>query len=572
MKLFQNRFIIYIGIFLMVFLVYGNTIKHSFTLDDKRLITGNELVKSFSVKELVTHGTFYGFNNDNSGAYRPVSMLFYALTYKLSNGKSSGMHFFVILFYGLFCCLLFNYLSKILTSIPNEILFLTTCIFVSLTIHTEVVANIKSVDEILCGIGLLCSLILVLNADKQLNVKYLIALFFALNISVLSKETGLATFTIVIFTAFDKWKKQSLPTLLTVGLVAILYFVFRNSFLDKPILINNQQLEINNTLYSLSGVEQIWAKIHLWGLYFTKLVLPYPLQWDYSTGAIPDLGSFNIIVIFGFIVLILSLLAIIKNYKNQTRITALWFLIPLLLVSNSFILIETTFAERFLLLPSVALILILLIIYQSINNKKIIVVFLIFIGIISASFTIKRNKLWKDDYTLATESNSPNPSARMLMASAGEWLAESNALINNSLRDTLLLKAEKNATLACRLIPKDAEVNYLLGNIYLNEKKYKLAEIQLKKSIAIDSKHVKALNDLAVIAGQNANQPLALDYILKVLSLDAQNEKALENAALLYFVKNDFSNAKLMVDRCLKVNSQNVRCLQILSELNKLKF
>lgn len=571
MKLLQNKFVAYVSICLVVFLVYGNTIKHSFTLDDKRLITGNELVKSFSVKALVSHGTFYGFNKDNAGAYRPVSMLFYTLTYKISGGKSAGMHFGVIMFYAVFCCLIFNYLTELFKAVSNEILFLITCVFVTLTIHTEVVANIKSVDEILCGIGLVWALNLILKSEKQSSINYQITLFLALMMSVLSKETGLATLVIVAYTAFNKWKNDSFPTLISIASIIILYFIFRNTFLDKPLLVNNLQLEINNTLFTLSGLGLIWAKIQLWGVYFSKLIFPYPLQWDYSTGAFPGLGTINLYVIIGFIVLIISMLGLIFNYKNISRIISLWFLIPLLLVSNSFILIETTFAERFLLLPSLVLLFLFVFVYQLVKRKNVFVLILVLIGLVNASFTIKRNKIWKDDYSLATESKSPNPSARMLMASAGEWLNESNALINSPLRDTLLLKAEIDAAKACYLIPKDAEVNYLLGNIYLNEKKYELAEMQLQKAIAIDSKHVKALNDLAVVAGQNANQALALQFVLKVLQIEPNNEKALENAGLLYFVKGDYKNAKLMVDRCLIVNYQNVRSLQILAEINKMK-
>jgi tetratricopeptide (TPR) repeat protein len=85
----------YIIIFLLTFILYGNTLFHEYALDDALVITENEYVLSGfeGIDDLFTHEFFSGFFDEKNkslvagGRYRPLSMVTFAIEWQIVMGS-----------------------------------------------------------------------------------------------------------------------------------------------------------------------------------------------------------------------------------------------------------------------------------------------------------------------------------------------------------------------------------------------------------------------------------------------------------------------------------------------------
>ena len=139
----------YILIGSLAFALYANTLNHDYVLDDKAIITQNTFTqKGFSgIFDHLTHSYWYGINNKDAGNYRPMSGISFSIENALFGNNPTMGHLLNILFYALLCMVLYHWL-RTLQLMDQRWLMLSIILFAAHPIHTEVVANIKSRDEI----------------------------------------------------------------------------------------------------------------------------------------------------------------------------------------------------------------------------------------------------------------------------------------------------------------------------------------------------------------------------------------------------------------------------------------
>jgi protein O-mannosyl-transferase len=85
----------YITVFLLTFILYGNTLFHEYALDDALVITENEYTLSGfeGINDLFTHEFFSGFFDEKNkslvagGRYRPLSMVTFAIEWQIIMGS-----------------------------------------------------------------------------------------------------------------------------------------------------------------------------------------------------------------------------------------------------------------------------------------------------------------------------------------------------------------------------------------------------------------------------------------------------------------------------------------------------
>ncbi|MBP6658330.1 MAG: hypothetical protein KA284_10770, partial [Bacteroidia bacterium] len=137
---------------LLAFLLYSNTLSHKFTLDDDFFFLKNKAVAKgvSSIGSFFTEGSLEGFS-DKQGLqpYRPVTLLSFAIQKEMTGFKLGPAHFVNVLLFSFLCILLFNFLLKIFPRSSVWIPVMITSLFLFHPVHTEVVASIKSRDELL---------------------------------------------------------------------------------------------------------------------------------------------------------------------------------------------------------------------------------------------------------------------------------------------------------------------------------------------------------------------------------------------------------------------------------------
>ena len=149
----HNRVFRILGFFVfgIALLIYLNTLNHSYVLDDFSTIKDNRVTTQGlkAIGDIFSHYYRYGYYTSDDGLYRPLPVAIFAIEWWLAPNNPSFAHFVNIMLYALTGWLLFMTLKKLMKNYNVILPFIVTLLFIAHPIHTEVVANIKSLDELL---------------------------------------------------------------------------------------------------------------------------------------------------------------------------------------------------------------------------------------------------------------------------------------------------------------------------------------------------------------------------------------------------------------------------------------
>ncbi len=195
----------YLGLLLaaIAFLLYANTLNHDYTVDDGTVMQNNKIVKKgvSAIPEIFTTAYRKGFWDRNESLYRPLSVAMFAVEWQIAPENPSIGHWVNVLLYVLTAWVLFRFLVNLFKD-DWLFAFIATLIYVIHPIHTEVVANIKSRDEILCFLFLILSFNSFLKFLDRAKPFYALGVLFYFILSLLSKEssvTAIAIFPLIAY-------------------------------------------------------------------------------------------------------------------------------------------------------------------------------------------------------------------------------------------------------------------------------------------------------------------------------------------------------------------------------------
>ena len=537
---------------LMIFLaivcigLYANTYNNGYCLDDVMVITENtNTQKGFSgIQEHLTKDYLYGYIHTPSESalspWRPIPLISYSLEVGMwGSNHPSTSHLINILLYTITTILLFFFLSKHVLK-DQWLAFFTALLFAIHPIHTEVVANIKSRDEIFSLLFIICSLHLLFNyviSSKKRTLLLSLVFFF---LALLSKESAITfLFGVPIFLYFFEaisWKKIKTLT----GwffLTTVIYSIIRFSILPinfAPVDNTGSLIIINYPFLYAMGYEAFFTKILILLKYLILLFVPYPLRYDYSYNQIPYVDGTNPMVWLSFLIYGLMTFFAIKSFKKKNIFSfcILLFFITFSLATNLFIELAVTIGERLLFVPSVFFCIAIiyagnkLLLYLKEKwgfNKKIAVVILIVPICFFCSWeVISRNKDWKDMDTLnMADYPKIKNSIRANDGIANYYLikAEQSGLSVSS-RDSLLHLAIKGYSKSLELFPEFDKALINIGVCYDRLGKITKAEEYWAKLKEVSPSHPKLieyeryLSNYYMNKGINTNQQKNYDSSL----------------------------------------------------------
>ena len=501
------------GLFLISFLVYFNTLGHGFVLDDPLAIELNKNVTSgvSGIDDILKGG--YRENNFGGQLYRPVSLIQFAIEWQISPNDPAIHHFFSVFWYALSVVLMFLVLSGWFNGYSILFPFAIALLFALHPIHTEVVANIKSRDEIMSLFFILASFYTYqkyIIGQGKTWVMLSMALYF---LALLSKESAVTMFP--VFGMISWWfgrkniRQSVVDGILFVIPVLILLAIRASIFGGQSAPATDI---MDNPIVSAQGWGERLptAMIILWK-YIALQLFPHPLASDYSYLVIPVTGFGNMMVWISIIIHVLLALVFFKVLKSRNPISffILAYMLSISLFSQIPLVIGTMFGERLAYLASfwfvggVIYIISLRLIKDGhaeendikavFSKNTLFAGFILTIGLLMTYKTILRNGDWKDNYTLFIKDSETHPQSVRLHNGAADQLvkASQNASLSTQEISALQDKAEQhcNAIMKIRPVP----TAYLtLGNIRLNQKRY-------EESI----KYYDQVNDLKAIVDQN---------------------------------------------------------------------
>ena len=593
---------IFIGIFTFAFLLYSNTLSHGYVLDDMIVTTDNPLVKKGfgGIKEIINHGYFYANTGRNDESYRPLSMVMIAIETQFFGLNTTVNHFFNIFFYALSCAFLFLLLKLFFKKQNFLIPLFITLLFVAHPIHTEVVANIKSRDEIMQFFFIVLSLRFLLKGysllssgdwqkksqkeaknkkskakSQQANAKSqkLIAKGFFLTsyifyfFALMSKEiaiTFLAVIPLMLYFFTDLKLKKIVISTLPYFVVFAIYFIVRISVLDSITFDNEITLYQNSLIAANNFSEFIGTNLFIHLKYLLLLIFPHPLNWDYSYNQIPIISIINYKSIISIIVFVGTLVYAIIGFKKKSPISfaIFYYLITISIVSNFVVKIASTMGERFIFTSSLGFVIILVVILSYIFKIKKTDIFnnipiYIIIGILLLLYsykTVARNKDWESNLTLyeAGVIISPN-SARAHIAMADVYNRQLKEAKTKSEADILLAKLINEYETSIKIYPENPHVYYSYGYMYYTINQKDKALEQFEKGIIIDSLHVDMLNYIGIIYTQKNDFEKGEIYFLKVLSVEPDYVHALNNLSFIYTEQKEYQKAINLQNKIIEI-------------------
>ncbi len=554
------------------FAVYANTLQNGYVMDDVTVSTSNTIVtQGFSgIPELLVTTRLKGFEQGaDAESYRPVPMITHAIEYQLFGANPSAAHFFNILMFIGCIIALFLFLNKLFELERTGLAFITALLFALHPIHTEVVANIKSRDELLCFLFAFIALVTFVNYAHTGKIKQLVLGAAYLFLSFLSKETAI-TFIFVVplvfFFYINNNKRHSIVISVATLIVALCYLGARGAVLGF-----DRANEITFIANPLSAAPDVATKLAtafmVLGMYIKLMFVPYPLIGDYSYNMIPFVGFGNIGVILSVLIYAVltgfGLYRLLNKRSDQWAFSILFFLVTIALFSNIPFLVYSQMAERFLFFASVgfclavALALEQWIVKQPLTNlsftkNKPAMTILWTVCIAFFVLTAMRNADWKDNYTLFKTDLEKTPNnARMYyyLANTASY-KDPNAPIESAPTETnadcirLLSKAVE-------IYPAFSEAHALMGVIY--DKMYKLDSAMYHDSLAIIANPKNSIAAYNMGLGHYAlkNYPAAISYIKRTLALNPNFVMGNLNLARCYSDSKQYDSALAYYNKTL---------------------
>lgn len=407
-------------IVILALMLYGRTIRYDYVLDDKIVMAQNSFVQQgfagipaiFSTHAFAGSAVARAANEQLSGGrYRPLSMAMFAVEYQLGGGSPALSHAINVLLYALLGAVLLFVLHGICADVAalhrrHPLGFLwgvvpvaVAVLFVLHPTHVEVVANIKSRDELLC---LLCSLLalrsylLALKTSGQeapsfqQQRKNLFASGMWMLCALFSKETAITFLAVLPLTGWflcgrfqthaatrstanaenntennaevsgdtaTVRKTLKLWLSLFVALVpavlaAAVFLTVRTAVLGVGVGSEAQEL-FGNPFLRASSSERIATAVAVLGRYALYTLHPLTLSYDYSYNEIPIVGWMHwqtLISLAVHLALVAFALMGLRT-RNVLAYCVLAYMATISIVSNLFVNLGSLFNERFLFMP-----------------------------------------------------------------------------------------------------------------------------------------------------------------------------------------------------------------------------
>lgn len=479
---------IYVIIFAIAFLFYGNTLWNGYSMDDELVIENHQLVSKgiSAIPKIFT--SRYAVNDNQSYEYRPITVTSFAIEHQFFGSKPAASHFINILLYALSGIVLFHLLLLIFKNQHWSIPLFVVLIFLIHPIHSEVVASIKNRDELLSFLFGLMSIKYFFRLSENWKWSYILFGLLYMILSLLSKKSSYSLI-ILLPVIYYFFSTINFKKIIIFSLMLLLAFITVRLMMIGLLEKQNAGREVlffENPMYviSYSWLEKIAFGFHTSFFYIAKLILPYPLVVYYGYNAV-ELGTWSdLTTILGFVVVVGTLVMVILNIKKKRTLDfgILWLFIGIGMYANVLSPAVGIVAERFMFIPSVGFAIIVvefIRLFMSQNSMvmgkftRIGTFVLMAIFLSSCVYTINRNSDWKSRFSIYNADVKKVPESAKIHALLGahytnelENIRRSKTPVDPNLTKAKADSAKIHFSKAIFIYPGYTTMHNNLGTIY----------------------------------------------------------------------------------------------------------
>ncbi len=535
----REHWLIGLGLAAFAFLLYANTLGHQWALDDYSAIKDNWVTKGGlkNIGTIFSTEYRYGAWNSPGSLYRPLALTMFAAEWSLSPDKPFLSHFMNLVFYAATGMGLFFVLKRVLgEAFPAAVSAAAAAIFIAHPVHSEVVSNIKSRDEIVSFLACLFALYCIWRSEN--GSKWTILGLLSYTAAMFTKEGSVMfLFAIPLFLWF--FTKKTVGEVLSkswpYALPVALFILVRARVIGSQKGKEAYSALDNFIVASPDLLEQKASAFLMCGKYLEVLFAPIRLSHEYGFPQFTPVSFGDAGAIFGLLamggLLVFGLFGLPK--RHPLAFCALYFLTMIALVCNVFLLIGTSYGERLLYAPSLGLALAVPIFLHKalrineLQNRK--TIFLAAVGLIVAAFSIRtfvRNPAWWDSYKLYASDISTAPRSAKMNYHLGLDLTKQGIDEEKSLvTDTAWVeKGIRSYTRAIELFPTYHDAYSARGLVHFRKGQTAIAQ---KDSAAVRENMTRAMADYEA-----------------ALKHRPGDSKTLSNMGFIYFLQNDLRKAE----------------------------
>ena len=574
----------------VVFVMYGNSINYEFTIDDNIFYGKHGSVQKGvqGIPETFVYGSLEKYNGMTGlQPYRPVTLTSFALQKQLFNNDPAKAHLINVLLYALLVLVLFNLLLKLLPAAHPVVCGIIVLLFAAHPVHTEVVASVKSQDELLSALFafLALSYAVSLVREEKFSLKYCMISFTFFVLALLSKEGAFAMiliFPLVFWILLSQSIKRSVIYSLPYLAAGLLFLFTRHLVLNGQVQ-NYQNTVMENVLYSANGFAEITAtKMEILFHYLRLSFIPWPLSWDYSFNQVPvvDWGSFiawlSLLLYAGMFVFAISKI----KKKPVISFGILFYLIMLTPTANLFFLNGSTLSERFIFLPSLGLIIATVYLIAGLVNLDTSsftgpgrknfnwifgLVIAVFIGL-----TISRSNDWKSNFSIyqAGVKHAPN-SSRTNAALGNEYNKMAKKEANPQQRTIYFSNALRYLKASLAILPSNRDALYNTGVLYAETGDRANAKEGYRNTLKYYPDHRSALNNLGTAFLEEKKFDSAYIYLKRCYDVDSTFPKSSQNLAIYFFTVGNYNQAIQFATNATRLNKYTLVSYDIISKAYK---
>jgi tetratricopeptide (TPR) repeat protein len=597
----KRRLILGLIIGALGFLLYSNTFSHGYVLDDFSAIKENNIVRQgiSAIPEIFKTSYRQGYLSVKDGLYRPLSLATYAIEWNYFPDKPGVSHFVNVVLYALTGTLLFLMLCRLLQSPKMSlqegdrkkrgevIAFIASLLFLTHPLHVEVVANIKSRDEILCFLFVICSFLLMFRFLETEKKRFLILGVFAYFLSLLSKETSI-TFLALLPVALHLFSPARLPKNLFVTTffagTAAVYILIRFSVLSGAMADDGVSIADNVMVGAKTLDTHLGTAFYILGLYLKLHFFPHPLSYDYSFDHLPVVGMTNIISIASLLIYLsitgYAILILWRSLKDRTQVAAyqlqiafgiLFFLITIFLFSNLALTIGTSMGDRLMYFPSLGFCIVIAALFvqfmkidvidtQQIGNNMKLVPVLALVLLFSFK-TYSRNAYWKDNYTLYSHDVKIVPNSVKAHYYLGLELVKvvADAEQNTDAKKKIYEEGIQELQRAVEILPVFSSAYTQMGVAYYRLKNFEKAIENYNKAEQLKPSDAITLNNIGSVYFEWGKYAEATEKFRNALQTDPRFVDAHMNMGSVYGTLRDYQNAIASFQNAIKYAPDNAR-------------
>ncbi len=566
------------ALFLFALALYGPTISYDFTLDDFSVLVENHQTQGgiAAIPDIFRSTYRYGYPIQGDELYRPLPKAIFAISWDLFGKDPMPLHLVNVLLYAGIAALLFFVLHSIWL-LPIPVAWGASALFIAHPIHTEVVASIKSLDELLSFIFFLLAIYGMFRFYDTRKNYWWIAAAIAYAAALFSKESAI-TYLVLFPLSLFFFRNATLAGALRASawklFPALLFLMVRSQvvgYTGPPHMADNLLFQTDNEWMRKT------TAIAFFGRYVGLLFFPVGLSMDYSYAHLTLTGWNHVSFWVGVLLLGLMLGIAVKDFRARSLVSfgIGFFLITMSLPSNLIIPIGTHFAERLLFVPSLGWSLAVVGMLQVLwkGNPQVSfaaserfplrrVLYYSVLGLavaIGSVLTWLRVPVWKDNLSLYESGIRSAPNSFRTHYYLGLFLVKKENLQRyaETEQHAMAQRGVQELHKAIQILPQFTDAWLHLGNYYYGVKQLDSAQWYFTKCVELDPMLAVPHNNLGTVYFDRRQYDQAKHHFEMAIRLDPNYHDAVRNLGSLLGTLGRYREALAYFERAVQLAPKN---------------